>query len=99
MRMGACSLMVSRLSRRHLLVGAGAAGVGLLACGRLPWGMGQTAKIPRIGWLQLSAVAASPSPILEAFRAGLQAQGYVEGQNIQIEERYAEGQAERLTTA
>jgi putative ABC transport system substrate-binding protein len=33
---------------------------------------------------------------VEAFQQGLRALGYVEGQNMVIEYRYAEGQAERL---
>jgi putative tryptophan/tyrosine transport system substrate-binding protein len=35
---------------------------------------------------------------LEAFRQGLRDLGYVEGRNILIESRYAEGQEDRLTT-
>ena len=55
----------------------------------------QPAKIPRIGYL----TAASPSAIparLEAFRQGLRELGYVEGKNIVIEWRYAEGKLDRL---
>jgi len=52
-------------------------------------------KIPRMGWLSTG----SPSvalPYKEAFRQGLRDLGYVEGQNITIEYRYAEGLYERL---
>jgi len=55
----------------------------------------QPTKIPRIGFLN----AASPSAILaryEAFRQGLRERGYVEGKNIVIEYRYAEGKLDRL---
>src|SRR5262249_34787663 len=55
----------------------------------------QPAKIPRIGFLS----AISPSSIsarMEAFRQGLRELGYVEGKNIVIEWRYAEGKADRL---
>ena len=55
----------------------------------------QTAEIPRIGFL----IAASPSSVsarLEAFRQGLRELGYVEGKNIVIEWRYAEGKLDRL---
>jgi putative ABC transport system substrate-binding protein len=45
----------------------------------------------RIGWL-----SAAPHPFLTAFRAGLRDLGYVEGQSVVIEERYAEGQPDRL---
>lgn len=52
-------------------------------------------KISRIGYL----VPASPSAIAmrqEAFRQGLRERGYIEGKNILIEYRYAEGKLERL---
>ncbi len=50
-------------------------------------------KAFRIGYLGLEP---SPSPYLEAFRAGLRRVGYVEGQNITIESRFADGKADRL---
>jgi putative ABC transport system substrate-binding protein len=49
----------------------------------------------RIGWLA-PASAANDLPNLEALRAGLREIGYVEGQNITIEARWAEGRSERL---
>jgi len=49
----------------------------------------------RIGWLS-PASAADGLPNLEALRAGLRELGYVEGQNITIEVRWAEGRTERL---
>jgi putative ABC transport system substrate-binding protein len=55
----------------------------------------QSAKIPRIGFLY----AGSPSGQLaraQAFRQGLRELGYVEGKNIVIEYRYAEGKYDRL---
>ena len=55
----------------------------------------QPTKIPRIGYLS----AASPSAVsarIEAFRQGLRELGYVEGKNIVIEWRYAEGKLDRL---
>jgi putative tryptophan/tyrosine transport system substrate-binding protein len=50
-------------------------------------------KIPQIGYLTLSS---SPSPLQEAFRDGLRQLGYIEGQNIHIEYRFAAGKVERL---
>jgi putative ABC transport system substrate-binding protein len=45
----------------------------------------------RVGWLSAGA-----HPFITAFRAGLRDLGYVEGQTVVIEERYAEGQPGRL---
>ncbi|MBI4489436.1 MAG: ABC transporter substrate-binding protein [Deltaproteobacteria bacterium] len=55
----------------------------------------QPKKVTRIGFL----ATVSPSTIsdrVEAFRRGLRELGYVEGKNIVIEWRYAEGKADRL---
>jgi ABC-type uncharacterized transport system substrate-binding protein len=55
----------------------------------------QAVKIPRIGYL--SPVAPTSTPAFEnAFRQGLRELGYVEGGNITIEYRWAEGKYERL---
>lgn len=50
------------------------------------------AKMPRIGYLALRALAAED----EAFKQGLRDLGWMEGQNIAIEYRWAAGQVERL---
>jgi putative tryptophan/tyrosine transport system substrate-binding protein len=55
----------------------------------------QPGKIPRIGFLS-SLSPAVVSDRLEAFRQGLREHGYVEGKNIAIEYRYAEGNLDRL---
>jgi putative ABC transport system substrate-binding protein len=55
----------------------------------------QPAKIPRIGFL----ITSSPStiaPRMDAFRQGLRELGYVEGKNIVIERRHADGKSDRL---
>jgi putative ABC transport system substrate-binding protein len=52
-------------------------------------------KIPRIGILDSGTVSTSSGRI-EAFHQGLRQLGYIEGQNITIEYRYAEGHNERL---
>jgi putative ABC transport system substrate-binding protein len=54
----------------------------------------QTAKIPRVGFLA-SSLALTPQ-LLEAFRQGLRDLGYVEGRNLVIEIRDAEGRFERF---
>jgi putative ABC transport system substrate-binding protein len=67
--------------------------LGLLA-GPLAAEGQQTAKVPRIGFLSLNL---APNPHLkEAFRQGLRDLGYVEGHNVVIEYRDAEGKLERL---
>jgi putative ABC transport system substrate-binding protein len=55
----------------------------------------QAGGMRRIGWLS-PASAADGLPNLEALRAGLRELGYVEGQNITIEARWADGRTERL---
>ena len=55
----------------------------------------QPARIPRIGIL-ISGSASLNSARVEAFRQRLREHGYVEGKNIVIEYRYAEGKSERL---
>ena len=53
----------------------------------------QVGKVYRIGYL---GNVPTPSPLWEAFLRGLRELGWVEGQNIVIERRNAEGRFERL---
>ena len=55
----------------------------------------QQAAMPVIGLLNISTPGANVLPTA-AFRRGLEQSGYVEGRNIAIEYRWAEGQADRL---
>src|SRR5215510_454765 len=55
----------------------------------------QAGKVPRIGFLSPFSPSAT-ALWLEAFRQGLRDLGWVEGKNISIEYRYAEGRNERL---
>ena len=52
----------------------------------------QPANVPRIGYLS----PASDTPLLQAFRQGLRDLGWVEGHNIALEVRSADGKYERL---
>jgi putative tryptophan/tyrosine transport system substrate-binding protein len=61
----------------------------------LPVWAQQPTKIPRIGFLGASSASVLAARI-EAFRQGLRELGYVEGKNIFIEWRSAEGNADRL---
>ena len=56
-------------------------------------GAQQSAKIPRIGVL-ISGRPSIASPRIQAFESGLRELGYIEGKNIFIEYRYAEGKLE-----
>jgi putative ABC transport system substrate-binding protein len=89
---------MSGLSRRKFMQGAGVAGLALLAgCAQLPGQAPPPAKLARIGLLlPYTADSAASLELIEAFRAGLQDWGYVEGQNVVLEYRYSDGQNERL---
>src|SRR5215831_19950918 len=80
------------MNKRKL--GSLALGVMLFALG-FPAEAQQPAKIPRIGYLS-SADAARDSARYETIRLALRERGHIEGQNIAIEYRYAEGKLDRL---
>ena len=58
----------------------------------------QATKIPRIGYVALrnTPTPAVPDPAVGAFREGLRDIGYIEGKNIFVEYRYAEGKLDRI---
>jgi len=56
------------------------------------------AKVYRIGYLGMTPPTPR-DPVWEAFVQGLRERGYVEGQNLVIERRFAEGKIERLPEA
>src|SRR5215467_4898712 len=70
--------------------------LALLALGAAPFTAEaqQAAKVPRIGYLS-SSLASSPQQ-RAAFLQGLRDLGYVEGRNVAIEYRDAEGKVERI---
>jgi putative tryptophan/tyrosine transport system substrate-binding protein len=78
------------VNRRELLIlGAGAA---------IAWPLtahAQQKAMPVIGYLS-SGTPGPASPFVAAFRQGLSETGYIEGQNLAIEYRWAEGHYDRL---
>src|SRR5438093_5788963 len=56
----------------------------------------QPKKVPRIGYLSVLDPAREFARV-EAIRLALRALGYIEGQNIAIEYRYAEGKVDRFS--
>ena len=55
----------------------------------------QTTKVPRVG-VFLPTSASATAHLVESFRKGLRDHGYIVGQNLSVEPRYAEGKPERL---
>ena len=56
----------------------------------------QAAKVPRIGFLSGLDLASLGTSRVEAFRKGLKELGYIEGKNIVVEYRWAEGKFDRV---
>jgi len=79
------------ISRRKFIVSlsSGALAVPLASFAQEP------KKIPRIGILSATS-ASTVTARIEAFRQGLRELGYVEGKNIVLDFRYAEGNLDRL---
>ena len=71
-----------------------------IALGLLAWPLSVEAqkagKVYRIGYLDATSPSTNPDRV-EAFRQGLRELGYVEGQNIAIEYRWAAGRIDRLS--
>jgi putative ABC transport system substrate-binding protein len=55
----------------------------------------QQAKVPVIGFMGID----NPDERSSAFRQGLKEAGFVEGQNVAVEYRWAQGRSERLLLA
>jgi len=82
---------MSQFRRRRVLIAAGA-----LLCGSLVAEAQQAPKVYRVGYLGNSGSTPQGLAIREAFRQGLRERGWVEGSNILIEYRWAEGKFDRL---
>lgn len=78
--------------RRKLVVTLGA---GVLATPYSSFAQAQPAKLARIGYLGLSSTSSYAGGV-EALRTSLRDLGYVEGRNLVIESRFAEGKNDRL---
>ena len=79
-------------NRRKLVIALGA---GALAAPLAAFAQQPPARMHRIGFLHPTSAAGIASR-LEAFRVGLRELGYVEGKNLVIEFRWAEGKYDRL---
>jgi putative ABC transport system substrate-binding protein len=77
------------MRRREFIAGLG---------GAVAWPMvsraQQRTKVPRLGVLLFSNPVTDPN--FEVVRGGLRELGYIQGQNVVIFYRYAEGEPERL---
>jgi len=73
-----------------------AVGILILASSHLGRAQQPAKQVPRIGFIFSSGAPGVPSPLFDAFRQGLRALGNVEGKNILIERRYAEGRLDRM---
>ncbi len=80
------------MDRRTFLAGTGA----VLLAAPLAAEAQQTGKVPRVGVLLLGSRSDPIQLVARAFQQGLRELGYVEGQSIAIEYRWAESQDERL---
>ncbi len=80
------------ITRRRVLI-ALAAGIGLPseATHAQP-----AARVPRVGFLALRRPSDSPGDQFAGFAEGLRALGYVEGRDVVVERRYADGRSDRL---
>jgi len=80
---------MGQVRRRKFLISAGA-----LLAAPLAVEAQQAARVFRIGYVTPSSRSADPS--FAAFRQGLSELGYVEGKNVIVEARFAEGRTERV---
>ena len=80
---------MTRITRRLIV-----AVVSTLLTASLDTDAQQAQKIPKVGYLAQGSPA-STAPFIEAFEKGLYDLGWVKGQNVAIEYRFAEGKAER----
>src|SRR5262249_52092079 len=70
----------------------------ILLAGTLAWPAGTRAQkaMPVVGYLGPGSASAASHRVMAAFRQGLNEAGYVDGQNLAIEYRWAENHYDRL---
>src|SRR6516162_1867071 len=86
------TMLLSRHTRRRAfiaLLGASAATWPFVARAQQP-------AMPMVAFLNSASPGGGYGPIVAAFRQGLKEAGYVEGQNVTVEYRWAEGQYDRV---
>jgi putative ABC transport system substrate-binding protein len=81
------------MRRREFIAGFGRAAATSLA--GLPFVSAQAQPLPVIGFLHTASAERFRSP-LDAFHRGLRNVGYIEGRNVAIEYRWADGRLDRL---
>src|SRR4029453_4924244 len=81
---------MDRVQRRDFLIAAGALLVAPLAAEAR-----QPAKFPRIGYLMFNS-AVTGKDVLIAFRQAMRELGWIDGQNVIIETRFADGDVNRI---
>ena len=98
-RIANCACLPPQRGRREFRIGSTAIFVVTLALGLLTSPLGaeaqQAGKVYRVGFLG-NSTAALEANLVGPFREGLRELGYVEGRNILIEYRWAEGRYERF---
>jgi putative tryptophan/tyrosine transport system substrate-binding protein len=83
------------MNRREFIAGVGGTAASTIW---LPVARAQQAVLPVVALINVTErpSATTPSPSMAAFRAGLGAFGYVEGQNVSVEYHWLESQYDRL---
>src|SRR3974390_2123927 len=86
-----CDRRLTRLgmNRRELIAVLAGAGITLPA-------LAQAQKVPIVGYLHPGSPEYGAKPGFDALRQGLRDAGYVEGENVRLEARWARGRPEML---